>query len=342
VTLESLQFHIETGGADMIIDVHAHYFPAIYLDALDRCGSKATGICRDVWAGDSAGDVAARLEMMDAAGVDMQILSATAAPPYFHEAGNAVSTARLANDLYAEFVSSYSERFLALATLPLPHVQESIGELSRALDDLGMVGVSIASSVLGRSLADPLFEPLYDELDRRGAVVLVHPAGDSAGSGLIADYHVTWMLGAPVEDTLAALHLILRGVLFRYPSIRFIICHLGGALPMLLPRFDRQALWEMPDAPETPSAGARRLWYETTAHGHVPALRIAAETLGADRLLLGSDYPYQRDEWYTRSVTYVRESGLPSKEVNAVLGGTASALFSLPDTCTSRSRTSPA
>ena len=313
----------------MRIDLHAHYFPAEYLDALDEFGSQATAICRDCQAGEDAADLAARLGMMDAAGVDVQVLSSIAAPPYFEDEANAVSAARLGNDLQAELVNAHRARFLAFAVTPLPHVAASIDEVCRALDDLGMAGVAVASSVLGRSLADPMFEPFYAELDRRGATLLVHPAGMGAGSPLITGHDLTWMLGAPVEDTLAVLHLIFTGVASRYRRIQYVACHLGGALPLLLPRMDRLSQWEAPHIPELPGVAARRFWYETTAHGHVPALRAAVETLGADRLVLGSDYPYQRDEWYSRAVSYVRDAGLAERDEAAILGGNAAPLVGL-------------
>jgi aminocarboxymuconate-semialdehyde decarboxylase len=312
------------------IDLHAHYFPTEYLDTLDRFGSETTAICRDCQAGENPAELAARFGMMDAAGVDVQVVSAAAAPPYFEDEADAVAAARLGNDLYADLVTAHRPRLLAFAVTPLPHVAASIDEVRRALDDLGMAGVAVASSVLGRSLADPEFEPFYAELDRREATLLVHPAGMGAGSPLITGYDLTWMLGAPVEDTLAVLHLILSGIASRYRRIRYVACHLGGALPLLLPRLDRLSRWEAPHMPELPSVAARRFWYETTAHGHVPALRAAVETLGADRLVLGSDYPYQRDEWYSRAVSYVRDTGLAAQDVAAILGGNAAPLVVAP------------
>ena len=146
---------------------------------------------------------------------------------------------------------------------------------------------------------------------------------------MISEHDLTWMLGAPVEDTLAVLHLILSGVASRYRRIQYVACHLGGALPLLLPRLDRLSQWEAPHIPELPSVAARRFWYETTAHGHVPALRAAVETLGTDRLVLGSDYPYQRDEWYSRAVSYVRDVGLAAQDEAAILGGNAAPLVGL-------------
>jgi aminocarboxymuconate-semialdehyde decarboxylase len=311
------------------IDLHAHYFPTEYLDMLDELGSQGTNICRDCQAGEDPADLAARFAMMDTAGVDVQVVSAVAAPPYFQDEAAAVEAARLGNDLCAEAISQHHPRLMAFAVTPLPHVEASIEEARRALDELGMVGVAVASSVLGRSLADPAFEPFYAELDRRKATLLVHPAGKGAGSPLITGHDLTWMLGAPVEDTLAVLHLILSGVASRYRRIQYVACHLGGALPLLLPRLDRLSQWEAPHIPELPSVAARRFWYETTAHGHVPALRAAVETLGADRLVLGSDYPYQRDEWYSRAVSYVRDADLAARDEAAILGGNAARLVGL-------------
>ena len=111
--------------------------------------------------------------------------------------------------------------------------------------------------------------------------------------------------------------------------MKIVTCHLGGALPLLLPRMDDHYRAGMPDGPEAPSAVAGRLWYDTVGHGHVPALRAAWETFGAGRLLLGSDYPYQQDEQYREAVTDVEAAGLSPADVSAILGGNAQALLGL-------------
>ena len=175
----------------------------------------------------------------------------------------------------------------------MPHIGESIAEMRRALDQLHMAGVALNTTILGRALVEPGFEPVFAELNRRGAVLYLHPAGNSACSPLIGDYHLTWMVGAPVEDTISIMHLITHGIPTRYPDIKIINSHLGGALPMLLQRADDQYRWEAPDTPEAPSVAARRMWYDTVGHGHVPALRCTIDSFGADRLLLGTDFPYE-------------------------------------------------
>lgn len=313
----------------MRIDVHAHYYPARYLDALRSYGSTTTDVARGQGAGDEPGELEARLELMDEAGVHLQLLSVSPQLPSFHRQADAVAAARFANDLHAGLVSRQPTRFAALAATPLPHLDAALAELERALDELGMRGVTVATSVLGRSIADPKFEPFFAELDRRGALLFVHPAGMNACSSLIQGAGLTWMVGEPVEDTLAIVDLITKGVLTRFPNIRFLFCHLGGALPMLLGRLDHQAPWEAPRMPELPSRAARRAWYDTASHGFVPALRCACDVLGSDRLVLGTDFPYNSGGEYVRSVQYIHEAGLANEEAQSILEGNASKLLGM-------------
>lgn len=177
-----------------------------------------------------------------------------------------------------------------------------------------MVGACASTTVLERSIADPAFEPVFAELDRRGSVLYIHPAGVGAGSELITEHRLTWSIGAPIEDTVAIMRLILAGVPSRYPRMRILASHLGGALPMLLQRADNQVGWEAPDTPEKPSAAARRMWFDSVGHGHVPALRAAVESFGADRIVLGPDFPYEAGDLFRTAVTYVEHSGLPDDQ----------------------------
>jgi len=276
----------------MRIDVHAHYWTDDYLDLLIDLGKADAGAARGIGGGDGA-ELEARLRLMDRAGVEIQLLSACPQVPYFQDGKQAARAARFVNDQYAELVQRQPDRFRAFAALPMPHVEESVGEMGRALDELGMAGIAMNTTVLGHALVEPDFEPIFAELNRWAAVLYLHPAGNSACSPLIGNYHLTWMVGAPVEDTISIMHLITHGIPTRYPNIKIINSHLGGALPMILQRADDQYRWEAPDTPEPPSVAARRMWYDTVGHGHVPALRCAIDSFGADRLLLGTDFPYE-------------------------------------------------
>jgi predicted TIM-barrel fold metal-dependent hydrolase len=312
----------------MRIDVHAHYWTDDYLDMMAALGRTDTGTQRGTGAGGGA-ELNARLRLMDRAGVDMQVLSAAPQLPYGSDPGQAMAAARFVNDQYAELVSRHRDRFRAFAATPMPHVQESIGEMGRALDELGMAGVVMNTTVLDQALADPRFEPVFAELNRRKAVLYLHPAGNSACTPLIKDYSLTWMVGAPVEDTISTMQLITRGIPSRYPDIKVINSHLGGALPMLLQRADNQYGWEYPDTPELPSVAARRMWYDTVGHGHVPALRCAIESFGADRLVLGTDFPYETGDTFVRAVDYISASGIPADQADAILEHNAMGLLGI-------------
>ena len=253
----------------MRIDVHAHYWTEEYLDLLIDLGKADAGQALGIGAGGGA-ELEARLRLMDRAGVQMQVLSACPQSPYGEDADQAAKAARFVNDQYADLAERRRDRFAAFAALPMPHLQESVGELGRALDELGMAGVAMNTSVLGHALVEPGFEPVFAELNRRGAVLYLHPAGNSACTPLIADYHLTWMVGAPVEDTISIMQLITAGLPARYPDITIINSHLGGALPMLLQRADDQYGWEAPDTPERPSVAARRMWYKRSGTGTSP------------------------------------------------------------------------
>ncbi|WP_422743826.1 amidohydrolase family protein [Mycobacterium sp. WMMD1722] len=309
----------------MRIDVHAHYWSDTYLDMLADLGRTDTGTQRGIGAG-GGDELTARLRLMDRAGIDVQVLSAAPQLPYSIDTACAVAAARHVNDEYAGLTHNHPDRFRAFAATPLPDVDAAVAEMCRALDDLGMAGVTMTTSVLGRALTDPEFEAVFAELDRRAAILYLHPVGNAACSPLVADGHLTWMVGAPFEDTIAAMQLITSGYLQRYPAIEIICSHLGGALPMLTRRADDHVRWEAPDLAEPPSRAARRLWYDTVSHCHAPALRCAIDTFGADRILLGTDFPYEDGDTFVRAVDYVRQAA-SEEDAGRILETNAARLF---------------
>ena len=156
--------------------------------------------------------------MMDAAGVDLQV-SASPQLPSFLEESHAAEAARHVNDLYARVVRDHPDRFAAFAALPLPHVEVALHELRRALDDLGMIGATVSTSTLGRSVADPAWDPIFDDWRAHRGHGLDH---------------------APDHPQIPS----------RYSNMKIINSHLGGALPMLIQRMDDQYHWEAPETPE--------------------------------------------------------------------------------------------
>jgi 6-methylsalicylate decarboxylase len=312
------------------IDVHAHYFPSEYLDRLDLYGaSHVTGLIRKMKLGstDFSG-LEDHFRNMDRSKVDMQILSVSGQLPYFAKESDAVDAARLGNDIYARIVREYPKRFAAFACIPLPYVQASIAETRRAPDELGMVGVTAGTVVLGKSIADPSFDAFFAELNRRKAVLFIHPIGGSLGSQLIESTNLVWPVGAPLEDTVCLLQFMQANFPSRFPDIKIMLPHLGGFAPFLATRLDQLQDHFLPDSATPPSVQAKYFWYDTV-NGNPASLRCARETLGADHLLFGTDYPFWRDNAFELCVDYVGEAGLPASEVESILGGNCQRLLGI-------------
>jgi aminocarboxymuconate-semialdehyde decarboxylase len=311
----------------MRVDIHAHLFPDAYLDALEAGGLRGGSFVRALGAGDTSDQVDRRLGAMDEAGVDLQVLSPSSLQPALADGAAAAAAAALLNDRYAEVVRRRPDRFAAFAVVALPHVEVALEGLDAALARRGVVGVAVATSVAGISIADARFEPLFAELDRRAALLFIHPAGEAAGSPLIEGLGLSWALGAPIEDTVSVTHLIARGIPSRFPHLRIVNAHLGGALPMLLQRLENQFGRIAPEAPEPPRVAARRMWFDTVAHGHVPALVAARLSFGAARLVLGTDYPYVRGEHHRAAVDYIGAAGFTDADTVAIRDTQAATLI---------------
>ena len=301
-----------------MIDVHAHYFPPTFTEAFARHGSG-----RKAWPEHPAG-LDDRVKDLDSAGLDRQVLGLGHNQPYFDDRSASSEVARLSNDLYAETVRRWDGRFTAFGAIPLPHIDEAVAEAVRCLDDLGFVGIGIGTTALGRSLSDPVFEPLWTELDRRGTTVFVHPVGtpDTASTGL-ESYLLGPKFGGPQEAGLAAIHLVVSGLTRRCPSIRWIIAPMGGTAPYLWRRFEEiseslgQTDWLVDDL----RGELRKLYYDTTLTDDPDVYRFMMQSLGADRLVLGTDAPrVTATDWIGRLRS---ASGLGDAELKRVLGGTA-------------------
>jgi predicted TIM-barrel fold metal-dependent hydrolase len=320
----------------MIVDIHAHYFPKAYNDILLRIGGRslpetARPITARPMRNDDASAIPTRLEQMDDAGVQTQILSPAASPPYAEKEADAVAAARLINDAYAELAQKYPGRFNAVVSLPLPHIDASLREMERGLDQLGMRGVSMTCSCFDRSTAEAEFEPLYAEMNRRRTVLNYHPIQNGICSPMINDYKFTVSVGASLEDAAIVLHLIARQVPKRYPNITYVVPHLGGLIPMQLQRLDNQVPRQYPDLPERPSVTARRFFYDTVGHGSHAALLCAWKAFGADQIVAGSDYPVlMAFETYRQTFHYVAECGLPGADVDKILHHNAQRVLGLP------------
>lgn len=299
------------------------------MDRFTRLGGDTSYISPAIQGGGEDREIETRLTTMDAAGVAIQVLSVSSMFPYFDRERDAVDSARQANDLYAEVVARHPQRLQAFASTPLPHVDAALAELERAMDRLGMIGVTVGTSVMNRSTLDEAFEPFYAELNRRRATIFVHPVGLGVCSPLIHDFNLSWTIGAPFEDTTFVAHVIKRRILERYPHLKIIVPHFGGALPLVLDRIDRTMRFFAPDNTEPASVTVKRMWFDTQVGARPEILRYAHAVLGADRLVYGSDYPLNYGDAYLRSVNYIREAGLPAGDAEKILDHNAARLLGL-------------
>lgn len=313
------------------IDAHAHVYPSDYLDMLERIGvpANSTKIARGMGADITSADMAERLRWMDRAGVAAQVLAVTPQSPSGPDAEGSLAAARWINECYARLVTEHSGRFLAYGALPLPHVAQSLDEVSRIFDDYGMQGVSVPATLPAQmSLADDRLNDVWAALDERGSIVNIHATGSGACSPLITDHALGWVNGAPVEDATAVLQLLKADVPARYPNLRFHVAHLGGDLPFLFQRLeDNYEDWGTFE--HSPQQALRRMWFDA-ANFHEPSLRLAVETFGASQIMAGSDMPYFKEGKYVRAVDYIRTSSLDGDVIADVLENNARRLYALP------------
>lgn len=234
-----------------------------------------------------------RLADMDSAGVDLQVLSLGSLQPYFATESLAVEASRFSNDHYAAVIAEHPGRFDAFGVIPLPHVEAAVEEIARVLGELGMAGISLGCSAAGVPLDDDRYEPVWAELDRRGAAVYLHPGvaiGAIPGAG---ELHLAPDWVSPAEIAVAGARLIVRGILDRHPNVQVILATLGGNIPFLAKRFEHGFRQDHPaeyDALDGVMKHYRRLWYDASVL-EVPEILRAAKELGiADRLMLASDF----------------------------------------------------
>ncbi len=233
----------------------------------------------------------------------------------------------LQNDELAAVVNRHSDRFVALATLPLQDPQRAADELKRAMRVLGLRGAQIGSNVNGRNLDDPALEAVWAAANELRAFILVHPHGEILPGDRLKSYYMRNFVGLPFETTIAGAALVFGGVIERYPDINFCLCHGGGFLPYQAGRFmhafsvRNEAKVRLRGSPQD---SLSRLHYDTILHSP-RALEFLVAALGPGRVLMGSDYPFDMGE--LGCVTRVEGLGISRASRDAILGGRADELL---------------
>ncbi|MDX3129717.1 amidohydrolase family protein [Streptomyces europaeiscabiei] len=273
-------------------------------------------------------DVTVRLAAMDAQGVDVQLVSPS--PSHYHywaDEETAEKVYRLAGEATAAHCAQAPDRLHGLGLAPLQHPEQAVHALEHALEQ-GLLGVEISSHAPGRELSDPAYEPFWARAAARGAVLFLHPFGCTLDERLDR-WYLSNTVGQPTENAVALSHLIFSGVLDRHPELKLIAAHGGGYLPTHIGRSDH-AWTARSDAgagcAHLPSSYLKRIYFDSLVHDpHVLRALIAAA--GADRVLLGSDFPF--DMGTEDPVGALRGAHLSDADFHAVRGGNAAALLRL-------------
>jgi aminocarboxymuconate-semialdehyde decarboxylase len=291
-----------------VVDFHNHYYPPEYVEALKSPNSRSSvRVTYDAennpcvhYPGDynilvpGHRDIAYRQGVLDQHGVTTQVITFTTPGVHVESPATAVEWAGMVNDAFAKTVRERQGRFVALATLPLNDPAASVRELERAMKDLGMPGAMVFSNVNHVALADERYAPLWKKANELGAVIYIHPT-DPAGVDAMLDYWLMPLVGFLMDTTLAASKLVFSGVVERNPNIRWVLTHMGGAIPYLAERLDRgwRAFADCRRHIDRPPSEYLKNFYFDTVNFNPSAVRLALDFAGEDRILAGSDYPHQ-------------------------------------------------
>jgi aminocarboxymuconate-semialdehyde decarboxylase len=273
-------------------------------------------------------DVKARLAAMDAAGIDIQLVSPS--PSHYHywaDEDLARTVWEEANVGTAEHISQAPQRLHGLGLIPLQHPNHAVEALDHALS-LGLRGVEISSHAPGRELSDPAYEPFWKRAEETRAILFLHPFGCTLDERLDR-WYLSNTVGQPAENAVALSHLIFSGVLDNHPGLRVVAAHGGGYLPTHIGRSDHawRARTDARGCAHPPSSYLKQLYFDSLVHDpHV--LRELIRVAGPDRVLLGSDFPFDMGtDDPLGALRAVKD--LPDPHFHAVRGGNAAALLRL-------------
>jgi aminocarboxymuconate-semialdehyde decarboxylase len=322
-----------------IIDVHTHMFTRRWLELLRSRGDPYNVQVRpdgreEVFRGDTPVvfpqpghfDYGIRLRAMDEAGIDVSIVSLTCPNVYWGGVDVSCEAARESNATMAEAQRTHPDRIRWMASLPWEYPERALEELARSCDD-GAVGVMVIASIAGRSLTEPAFARIWAEIDRRALPVLVHP-GEPPGTDLMDMrlYDLSWSVGFMFDTTLAITRMIFDGFLDRFPNVKLIAAHGGGALPYLVGRFEKGDEVELPERRRMtakPTDYLRRIWYDCLTYD-LRALQYLISIVGPERVLFGTDWPHQVHDV---AGSLANTAALPPDQRDAIRGANAKALF---------------
>ncbi|MCP3902604.1 MAG: amidohydrolase [Planctomycetes bacterium] len=329
------------------IDIHTHILPERWPDLRERYGyggwvsldHHCPGCARMLIDGTSfreiesnSWDPTVRVTDCDAAGVDVQVLSTVPVMfGYWAKPADTLDLSRRLNDHIAEVCRERPDRFAGLGTLPMQDPQRAAAELERCVGELGLLGIEIGTHVNDWNLDAAELRPVFETAERLGAAVFVHP-WDMMGKERMPKYWLPWLVGMPAETSLAICSMIFGGVFERYPALRVAFAHGGGSFPHTIGRvehgFDVRPDLCAVDNDVSPRASLGRFYLDSLVHDPF-ALRFLIGLVGADRLALGSDYPFPLGEHVPGALIESMDD-LTADVRRRLLGGTALEFLGLP------------
>ena len=308
------------------IDIHAHISPEGYIRALEA-GEDWYGITafandfhlsvpRTMWTPEQ------RLTDMDSLGVDVHVLSTNAVfYCYDRDAATVAAMDRECNDYVAQLTQDHPARFAGLANLPMQDVGAAAAELERAMTQLGLKGAMIDDQVNGKTYDDPEFYPLWEVAEQTGAVILIHQALETVVSARLNRYHLPNSIGNLADRAITFASFVFGGVMDKYPNLRICLCHGGGYTCFGAGRMDRG--WQVrsearANITQPPSTYLNRFYYDCLTHSE-PALRMLIDSVGIDKVLFGTDWPFDMcTDWPVAWVLGLES--LTQEEKEAILG----------------------
>jgi predicted TIM-barrel fold metal-dependent hydrolase len=296
------------------IDVHHHILPPEYVTTVGdaRIGPLILAGRTPQWTPQMS------VEAMDRNGIATAVTSISAPGLWFGDKKETRHLCRVCNEYAAAIRRDHPGRFGVFASLPLPDVDASLHEIEYALDGLNADGIGLLTSYGDRYPGDPAFAPVFDELNRRGAVVYFHPTQAPCSQCLPEIPAAT--LEFPFDTTRAIVSLLFGGTFTRCPNIRFIFSHAGGTAPFLTERIGRLAGRPEYKAklPNGVVPELKRLYYDTALSANRFAFRSLLELTACDHVLFGSDYPFAPEATMTATVRGLQELGLSASDLRLI------------------------
>lgn len=261
-----------------------------------------------------------RIREMDETEVTIQVLSTI--PVLFNYWANpqhGYETSRFLNDHIAETVNKRPDRFIGLGTVPLQDIDLSITEMERCVSALKMPGIEIGSNINGKNLSDQSFFPFYEAAEKLGCALFVHP-WEMMGEAQMQKYWLPWLVGMPAETSRAICSMIFGGVFEKFPNLRVAFAHGGGSFPFTIGRiehgFDVRPDLVAIDNPVNPRNYIGQFWVDSLVHDP-KAMNFLIDTMGEDKICLGSDYPFPLGELHPGRL--IEKMGLDKSQENKLL-----------------------